>query len=113
MQQVPVFWKFPLLQGVAGDTEKHDALPSGRKAHGTPGLEHAETKETFMVSGLRRLWRGDIQLQKTFWFFGIVVLLLFSFTFIRSQAIIAAIIGKASNAILYLDCFLALIFVVL
>jgi hypothetical protein len=65
-----------------------------------------------MVGRLKSLWRGEIQLQKTFWLFGIVTLLLFSFTFIVSQEIIAAITGKVLNAPFYFDCFLVFIFIV-
>lgn len=65
-----------------------------------------------MASRLRSLWRGEIRLWKAFWLFGIAVLLLFSFTFITSQEIITNILARASHSPLYLDYFLALIFVV-
>lgn len=64
------------------------------------------------VNLLRGLWRGEVQLWKVFWIFGFAVLMLFSFTFITSQGLIAAMLGKSSNTPLYLDCFLAFSFVV-
>ena len=64
-----------------------------------------------MAVRLITLWRGEIALPKSFWFFGIIPLLLFSFTFISSQTIMASIVGRASNAVLYFDYLLMAIYV--
>lgn len=65
-----------------------------------------------MAVRLGTLWRGEIALPKTFWFFGIGLLMLFSLIFIYLQPIIAIVLGKSSNAILYLDYFLVALYVV-